>query len=185
MSWNGPPRSNYVSTSCWQRASRPGCRRPTSSSEVLWRLPIAVRIGMLEDLLERHGLTDRWPFIVPVLRSFFDLRNTLAHGLTFTGLTPDGPTPGGVRITTLKRGRGVTVSYPMERLEWLAWQARVVDVNHSSWSHSMPPIEQRRSGPGYVALDRPSRRSDRRDECVDCRRSCMARTAPSHDGRRA
>jgi hypothetical protein len=96
-------------------------------SEVLWRLPIAVRIGMLEDLLERHGLTDRWPFIIPVLRSFFDLRNTLAHGLTFTGLTPDGPTPDGVTITTLKRGRGVTVSYPMERLEWLAWQARVVD----------------------------------------------------------
>jgi hypothetical protein len=79
-------------------------------SEVLWRLPISVRIGMLEDLLERRGLTDLWPFIVPVLRSFFELRNTLAHGLTFTGLTPDGPAPHAVTITTLKRGRGVTVS---------------------------------------------------------------------------
>lgn len=57
-------------------------------AEVLWRIPVGVRIEMLEDLLDHRGLRDRWPFVIPVLRSFFDLRHQLAHGFVSTG--PDG-----------------------------------------------------------------------------------------------
>jgi hypothetical protein len=93
-------------------------------SEVLWRLPIPVRLEMLADLLEREGLRDRWPYVIPVLRSFFELRHHLAHGLAH----PIEVTGRGVEITMVKRGRVAMTTYPSERLEWLAWQAHVTSL---------------------------------------------------------
>jgi hypothetical protein len=91
-------------------------------SDVLWRLPIPVRLELLKELLDRREMQDRWPFVLPVLRAFFDLRHALAHGL----VSPARKPADGIRVMSVKRGHEVNATYPKERLEWLAWQAHVV-----------------------------------------------------------
>ena len=91
-------------------------------SDVLWRLPIPVRLDLLNELLDRRGLEDRWPFVLPVLRAFFDLRHALAHGSVSAIRKPAD----GIRVTSVKRGREVSVTYRKEQMEWLAWQAHIV-----------------------------------------------------------
>jgi hypothetical protein len=104
-------------------------------SEVLWRLPIPVRLDILADLLEREGLRDRWPYVIPVLHSFFQLRHQLAHGLAH----PIEVTGRGVEVTTAKRGRVATTTYSGERLEWLAWQAHVTSLELAQiWAAVVP-----------------------------------------------
>jgi hypothetical protein len=105
-------------------------------SDVLWRMPVPVRVEMLEDLLDRRGLRDRWPFVVPVLRAFFDLRHQLAHGWVMLS----APADGGMNLMTFKRGRTVSNAYRAERLEWLAWQAHVTALELSQiWAAVVPP----------------------------------------------
>jgi hypothetical protein len=104
-------------------------------SDVLWRLPIPVRLDLLEELLSRRGLIDRWPFVVPVLRAFFDLRHQLAHGL----VSPAWKLPDGIQVRTVKRGRERSVTYRKDRLEWLSWQAHVVGMELSQiWAAVAP-----------------------------------------------
>jgi len=92
-------------------------------SDVLWRLPIPVRLGMLADLMQRKELLDRWPFVIPVLRRFFELRHELAHGLAAPEVS--GQT---ILVATVKRGRGSGRIYRTEQLEWLAWQAHAARI---------------------------------------------------------
>ena len=48
--------------------------------DILARIPNDVRVGMLETLMKDHDLEDSWPFVIPVVRKVFGLRNRLAHG---------------------------------------------------------------------------------------------------------
>lgn len=105
------------------------------TTNVLWRLPIPVRLEMLADLLERRQLSDRWPFVIPVLRSFFELRHQLAHGLVH----PVEIAGSGITLTTVKRGKRAETIYSGERLEWLAWQAHVSSLELAQiWAAVVP-----------------------------------------------
>lgn len=105
------------------------------TTNVLWRLPIPVRLEMLADLLERKQLTDRWPFVIPVLRSFFELRHQLAHGLVHPMKTAGS----GITLKTVKRGKYAEIIYSGERLEWLAWQAEVSSIELAQiWAAVVP-----------------------------------------------
>ena len=70
--------------------------------DVFWRLPVEVRINLLEDALWRTGLYDEVPFLTPCMRAIFRVRNTLAHSVTFD------MTDTSLILSTVKRGRAET-----------------------------------------------------------------------------
>jgi hypothetical protein len=57
--------------------------------EVLWRVPLEVRLRLLEEALQDTDLTDAFPFVLPILRKLVSLRNLLAH-VPFTEVRADG-----------------------------------------------------------------------------------------------
>lgn len=89
------------------------------AGNLLPRLPVQERIDMLNRRMKETGADERWPFLIPVLRRAFDLRNRYAHGW----VTPRSD--GGIRITSWNRGRESVAEYEPESLMWLAFQATV------------------------------------------------------------
>src|SRR5262249_45498555 len=56
-----PLRLRRITTALRPGHQTHGSLPPASTSPVLWRLPVGVRIEMLQDLLDRRELRDRWP----------------------------------------------------------------------------------------------------------------------------
>src|SRR6516165_4294180 len=50
--------------------------------DVFWRLPIEVRINLLEDALWRTGLYDEVPLLAPSMRAIFRVRNNVTNSVT-------------------------------------------------------------------------------------------------------
>jgi hypothetical protein len=53
------------------------------------QLSINAKLGLLQDIMETEGWDDDFPFVLPVLRALFSLRNKLAHSLTQDGSEAD------------------------------------------------------------------------------------------------
>lgn len=88
--------------------------------DVFARIANDVRVGMLETLMKDHDLEDSWPFVLPVLRKVFGLRNRFAHGFVER---IDGDR---IQITSYNRGKESSLEYSPQELGWLVWQAQVV-----------------------------------------------------------
>jgi hypothetical protein len=73
--------------------------------DVFGRISTDVRVGMLRSLMEDHDMVDRWPFVLPVLRKLFEVRNRVAHG--FMERSSDDR----IRVTTYNRDRETRVVY--------------------------------------------------------------------------
>lgn len=65
--------------------------------DIFARIANDVRVGMLETLMKDHDLVDLWPFVLPVLRRVFGLRNRLSHGFVERG------DDGRIQITSYNR----------------------------------------------------------------------------------
>ena len=108
-------------------------------ADVMWRLPVPVRLSLLNDLLERKDLVDRFPFISPVLRKFFDLRHLLAHGFAL----PMDLEEKVLRVATIKKGRPQTVSFSLPHVAWLIREASQVQIElvTAVWAAVVPADE--------------------------------------------
>jgi hypothetical protein len=93
--------------------------------DVFWRLPVEVRIGLLEDALWRTGLHDEAPFLVPSLRAVFRIRNSVAHSATLvmsdTHLT----------LRKMKRGKFETEELSVDILNWAVAAAKMCTMSCS------------------------------------------------------
>jgi hypothetical protein len=74
-------------------------------SRAMPQLSINAKLGLLQDIMETEGWDDDFPFVLPVLRALFNLRNKLAHSLPQGGSEADRV--GGV-VTLWSQRRGVT-----------------------------------------------------------------------------
>lgn len=102
------------------------------AADVYGRLPVGTRIGMVESLIEEQSDPDRWPFVVPVLKAAFALRNQLAHGM------PSWRS-GSMEVRTFNRGRSTVRTYTPESLGWLLWQMEVAsDELDQLWAAVVP-----------------------------------------------
>jgi hypothetical protein len=90
--------------------------------DVFWRLPVEVRINLLEDALWRTGLYDEVPFLTPCMRAIFRIRNTLAHSVTF------GMTDTSLALRTVKRGKTETTELSIENLNWAIGAAELCSI---------------------------------------------------------
>ncbi|MDJ0347466.1 hypothetical protein QMK19_40220 [Streptomyces sp. H10-C2] len=52
-------------------------------SKAICHLSINVKIGLLEELMGAEEWDDDFPFVIPVLRALFALRNKLAHSIPY------------------------------------------------------------------------------------------------------
>ena len=86
--------------------------------ELLTRLSIGQRINTLSRILGERGLTDAFPFVVPMLKLLFEVRNNMAHCLS-NGVNEDGTK---VTLMSLKSGYSTEVSYSVEMLGWLLYE---------------------------------------------------------------
>lgn len=84
----------------------------------LERLPITMRMAMLDQLLRASELSDRWPFVVPILKRVYELRDAIAHSTAVVDQDGEGMTLHSVR-------RGTRASKHLKRtyVEWLAYQS--------------------------------------------------------------
>jgi hypothetical protein len=114
------------------------------AADVYSRIPVGVRIEMIETILNRR-FEDRWPFIVPVLKRVFTLRNQLAHGM------PQWDA-GKLHVHSFHRGKYTVREYDPDALGWLLWQADVVlDEMEQLWAALVPVDEEwHRQHPAYI-----------------------------------
>ena len=100
---------------------------------VLSRLPVDVRLDMLERHMEDTGADELWPTLVPVLRKVYNVRNRYAHGLVSSG--PDGSTS----IRSWNRGKPSVKQYNPEELIWLAYAAMLAHTDLARlWAYWVP-----------------------------------------------
>ncbi|AVZ71050.1 hypothetical protein SLUN_01070 [Streptomyces lunaelactis] len=52
-------------------------------SKAICQLSINAKLGLLQEILEAERWDDDFPFVLPVLRALFTLRNKLAHSLPY------------------------------------------------------------------------------------------------------
>lgn len=101
--------------------------------DIFARIPNDVRVGMLETLMKDHDLEDSWPFVIPVLRKVFGLRNRLAHGFV------ERVDNDRIQITSYNRGKESSVEYSPQELGWLVWQSQVVRTElQDMWVRLLP-----------------------------------------------
>lgn len=81
-------------------------------NNVLWRLPVDIRIDLLEDALWHTSLHDEVPFLVPSARAVFRIRNSLAHSVTFE-MTGEY-----LALRTVKRGKAEMTKLTKEQMTW-------------------------------------------------------------------
>lgn len=94
------------------------------AADVLWRLQTNVRLKLLEELMERYGLGDEFPFVIPVLRRLFDFRHLLAHGHALPVRLDLQPLT--LRVQTVRRGQMEERRYLLTEVAWLVRQVDVV-----------------------------------------------------------
>jgi len=80
--------------------------------DVFWRLPVEVRIGLLDDALWRTGLHDEVPFLVPSLRAVFRIRNSVAHSATLVMSDTH------LSLRKVKKGKFETEELSASTLNW-------------------------------------------------------------------
>ena len=83
--------------------------------------------------MKDHDLEDSWPFVLPVLRKVFGLRNRLAHGFVEK---VDGDR---IQITSYNRGKESSVEYSPQA-SWMACVASpsVRKELHDMWVRLLP-----------------------------------------------
>ena len=118
------------------------CRSASAAAElsvdVLSALSVERRIKAVSQMLERFGLKDQYPFVVPVLRKLFELRNTFAHNLD--DLDHD-PASGSIALIGLRSGR--PQRFEIDYLDWLLAQSRQVHLELSDLYWRVAPQDPR------------------------------------------
>jgi len=84
---------------------------------IVWRVPIELKLQLVDDAMEARGLSEMFPFVIPVLKKLFDVRNILAHSLE----TPFPENRDEIGYLSVHRGRITRRSLRMDYLAWL-WQ---------------------------------------------------------------
>jgi hypothetical protein len=80
--------------------------------DVFWRLPVEVRIGLLDDALWRTGIHDEVPFLVPGLRVVFRIRNSIAHSVSY------GSSNDTLNLRSVKHGKVEMVRLSADQMTW-------------------------------------------------------------------
>jgi hypothetical protein len=100
---------------------------------VLSRLPMDVRLDMLERHMEETGADELWPTLVPVMRKLYEVRNRYAHG--YVTSDPDGS----ITISSWNRGKTSAKQYGPEELTWLAYAAVLARTDLARlWAYWVP-----------------------------------------------
>jgi hypothetical protein len=82
---------------------------------VMWRVPIGVKLNLLNDAMDTYEMSDIFPFTVPLLGRLFEIRNILAHSLE----TPVPEERHEIGFLSVHRGRITEHSIPIDSLDWL------------------------------------------------------------------
>jgi hypothetical protein len=86
-----------------------------------WRVPIEVKLKLLEQAMDSRDLIETFPFIIPVLTMLFQIRNILAHSLE----TP-AESEHEIAFLSARRGRITKHSLRIDALKWLQQQGNEV-----------------------------------------------------------
>jgi hypothetical protein len=89
---------------------------------MMWRVPIEVKLKLLSQAMDAYGISDSFPFVIPVLTRLFQIRNILAHSLE----TPVPEERHEIGFVSVHRGRVTEHSIPVDSLDWLWHQGNQV-----------------------------------------------------------
>lgn len=84
--------------------------------EILSSVPIHKRISTLDGVLRRRELADSYPFVIPILKKLFELRNSLAHSIDDTSVDPGD---GAIQLLSMRKGRLQEVTFEHDYLDWV------------------------------------------------------------------
>lgn len=92
-------------------------------AEILGSVSIGQRIGILRRIMDSRDLSDRYPFVVPILQKAFELRNTMAHSVS-NGYDADFQT---IALVSIRKGQAVKKFFTLPYLRWIFEQASQVE----------------------------------------------------------
>ncbi|MET0844215.1 MAG: hypothetical protein ABWY23_10205 [Mycetocola sp.] len=108
--------------------------------EIISTMPLERRIKSLRGIMERHYLTDTYPFILPILRQVISVRNDMAHSLDDETVDPGDGT---IRLIGLGDGQVKRISYNNSYLDWLFGQARQIKRELEAIYWNVAPVDPR------------------------------------------
>lgn len=91
--------------------------------QIISTMPLQRRTKALKSVMAACGLTDTYPYVIPIIEEVIRVRNHMAHSLDDETVDPGDGT---IRLLGIGSGRVAPVSYSSEFLEWLSAQARQV-----------------------------------------------------------
>lgn len=103
-------------------------------TKAIAQLSVNVRISLLEEIMLSEGWDEDFPFVIPVLRALFIMRNKLAHSLTYGLETVDTGELMAIR-SSLRRGAVARESIPIATIRGLARSAYFVTEVEMSFLH--------------------------------------------------
>ncbi len=105
---------------------------------VLPRLRGEERLGLLEESVEEELLADEFPFLLPVARKLYDVRNVIAHATEVAYLPGDEGAGPAVVFETYRRGKSAERIVPLGQMRWLTRSAVTVVNNLTvTWARAL------------------------------------------------
>ncbi|MFJ3284345.1 hypothetical protein ACIPMW_03535 [Streptomyces sp. NPDC086669] len=103
-------------------------------TKAISQLSVNARISLLEEIMQSEGWDYDFPFVIPVLRALFSMRNKLAHSLAY-GL--EASEAGGMTAVrwSFRRGAVTEETIPIETIMGLARSAEAVAMVEMSFLH--------------------------------------------------
>ncbi|RSN91153.1 hypothetical protein DMH26_27155 [Streptomyces sp. WAC 05379] len=98
------------------------------------QLSVNARISLLEEIMQSEGWDEDFPFVIPVLRALFNMRNKLAHSLAYGLETSDAGDVKAVRWS-FRRGARTEETIDIETVMGLARSAEAVASVEMSFLH--------------------------------------------------
>lgn len=99
------------------------------------RMNVPDKLNLLRQIMESTGSDQLFPFVLPIVKEVFEVRNTLAHAV-FRGLD-DG---GHARFGVMRRSAAKVETLSLTRVRALAWHAQIVveDEMWFVWAYATP-----------------------------------------------
>ncbi|MFF2994721.1 hypothetical protein ACFVTC_09085 [Streptomyces sp. NPDC057950] len=101
-------------------------------AKAISQLSVNTRISLLEEIMQSEGWDQDFPFVVPVLRELFAMRNKLAHSLAFGHDTTDSGDLTAVR-RSFRRGAATQEGISLAKIVGLSRSAHFVTTVEMSF----------------------------------------------------
>lgn len=103
-------------------------------TKAISQLSVNARISLLEEIMQSEGWDLDFPFVIPVLRALFSMRNKLAHSLAYGLESSEAGDVTAVRWS-FRRGAVTEEAISIETIMGLARSAEAVAMVEMSFLH--------------------------------------------------